>query len=156
MQSVPTRKPRRGSMWLLHLEVLPRCTGWCTTTAPPTHLTNCSSINTNTSSNSGIPTHLSTSTSRQHPMLYLHLCLCCVCLWHRPLEPHLATPASIVVARATLLESGPHQRRPLLRATSPIRHMVRRRWLLQRLTTSTTPPWRTFQRANKSSRVCFL
>jgi hypothetical protein len=155
MQSVPTKKLRRGRLWQLCPKVLPRCTGWCTTTAPPTHLANHTSINTNISSSSALPSHLSANTSRQHLRLYLHLRLCCTCLCHRPLEPTLATPISTMVARATLLESALHRRRMPLRATSPIRHVVRRRWPLQRLAASTTPR-RTFLRVSKSSRICFL
>jgi hypothetical protein len=105
---------------------------------------------------SGLPTYLSASTSRQHPGLYLHHRQCCACLCHRPLEPPLATPASTVVAQAASLESAPRQRRTPLKATSPTHHVVHRRCPLQRPAASTTPLWRTFPRASKSSRVCFL
>jgi hypothetical protein len=156
MQSVPTRKPRRGRLWQLHLKVLPRSTGRCTTTTPPTHHASRIIINTSVNSSSGLPTHLSTNTSRQHPRLYLHLRLCCACLRHRPLKPPPATPASTAVARATSLKSAPRQRRTSPRATSLTRHMVRRRWPLRRPTVSTTPLWRTLPRASKSSRLRFL
>jgi hypothetical protein len=114
---------------------------------PPTRLASSSSIGTS----SGLPAHLSASTSRQHPGLYLHHRQCCAYLRHRPLEPPLAAPVSIVVARATSLESTPHQRRMLLRATSLIHHVVCRRWPLQRPAVSSTPLWRTFPRVSKSS-----
>jgi hypothetical protein len=79
-----------------------------------------------------------------------------------PLSPMLrlpvppTTPASTVVAQATLLESAPHRRRMPLRATSHTHHVVCRRWPLQRSVVSTTPPWRIFLRVSKSSQVCFL
>jgi hypothetical protein len=137
-------------------EVLPQSTGQCTITAPSTHLASHRSI----SSSIGLPAHLSASTSRQHLRLCIHLHLCCACLCHRQLEPPPVTPASTVVAwTASLegtLESAPHRRRMPLRTTSPIRHVVRRMWLLQRPTASTTPLWRTFPRASKSSQICFL
>jgi hypothetical protein len=126
----------------------------CTTTAPPTHLTSRSSINTSVRSNSALPAHLSAHTSSQHPRLYLRLC--CAYLHHRPLEPPPATPTSTVVAQATSLEIAPRRRRMPLRATSLICHAVHRRRPLQRLVASTTPLWRTLQRVSKSSRVCFL
>jgi hypothetical protein len=151
MRFASTRKPRRRRLWQLHPEVLPESTERCTITALPTHLASRSSI----SSSHGFCTHLSASTSRQHPRLYHHLRLCCFCLRHRLLELPPVTPASTVVARATSLESAPRQRRTPLRATSPIRHVVHRRWSMQRPGASTTPLW-TFQRVSKSSRVCFL
>jgi hypothetical protein len=123
---------------------------------PTYRLTSSSSISTSVSSSSGPTAHLSASTSRQHSGLYLHHRQCCICLCHRPLEPPPATPASIVVARATSLRSAPHQRRMPLMATSLTHHVVHRRWPLQRPVASTTPLWRTFLRASKSSRVCFL
>jgi hypothetical protein len=49
---------------------------------------------------------------------------------HRPLEPPPTTHASTVVARATLLESAPRQRRLPRRATSSIYQVVLRRWSL--------------------------
>jgi hypothetical protein len=107
--------------------------------APLTHLANSSSPAS--AATVGSP-HLSASTSRQHPWLYLHHCQCGACLRYRPLEPPSATPASIVVARATSLGSAPLQRRMSLRATSVIHHVVHRRWLLQRSATSTTPLWK--------------
>jgi hypothetical protein len=70
--------------------------------------------------------------------------------------PLTAGAASIVVVNATLLRSEPRQRRMPLRATSPILHVVRRRWPLQRPVTSTTLPWRIFPMASKSSWVRFL
>jgi hypothetical protein len=54
MQSAPTRKPRRGRLWLLHPVVLPQCTGRCTTTAPPIHLNSCTSTNINIRNYSGL------------------------------------------------------------------------------------------------------
>jgi hypothetical protein len=65
----------------------------CTTTAPPTHLTSRSSINTSVRSNSALPAHLSAHTSRQHPRLYLrwsHLRPHLLQLWSpRPLHSRL-------------------------------------------------------------------
>jgi hypothetical protein len=150
MQSTLTRKIRRGRLWQLHPVVLCQSTGRCTPMAPPTHIISRSITSTSISS-SGLPTHLSTHISGQHLRLYLHLRLC-----HRPLEPPPATPASIVVSRATSHDSAPRRRRMSLRATSLIHHVVRRRWPLQRLAASTTPPWRIFPRAIKSSWVRFL
>jgi hypothetical protein len=109
----------------------------------------------NNTSTSGLLAHLSASTSGQHLRLYLHLCLSYACLRHRPLKQPLTTPTSIVVARATSLKSASRQRM-LLRSTSPIRHVVCRRWPLQRSTVSTTPPCRIFPRVSKSSWVRFL
>jgi hypothetical protein len=114
----------------------PRSNRWCTTTVPHTHLASHSSINTS----SGLPAHLSASTSGQCLRIYLHLYLCYVCLSHRLLEPSPATPTSTVVARATSLESTLHRRRMLLKATSLTSHVVRIRWLLQRLAVSTIQP----------------
>jgi hypothetical protein len=66
------------------------------------------------------------------------------------------TPASTVVARATSLTSAPCRRRVPCRAMSALHHVVCRRWPWQRLTASTTLPWRMFLRASKSSWVRFL
>jgi hypothetical protein len=152
----PTRKPRRGRLWLLCPVVLPRSTGRCTTTAPPIHLDRCTSISISVCNSSGLPAHLSISISGQRLRLYLHLHLCCACLHPRPLEPPPTTSASTVVTRATSLGSAPRRRRMPLRATSPIRHVVRRRWPLRRPAVSTTLPWRIFPGAIKSSWVHFL
>jgi hypothetical protein len=151
MQSAPTRKPRRGRLWPLHPVVLLRSTGRCITTAPPIHLDPSTSV----CSSSGLPAHLRASTSGQHLRLYLHLCLECTCLHHRPLELPPATPASTVVAPATSLKSALRRRRLPRRAKSPLHHVVLRRWLSRRPATSTTPPWKTFLRASKSSWVRF-
>jgi hypothetical protein len=153
MRSAPTRKQRNVRLWQLRPAVLLQGTRWRTITDQPTRLI--SSISTSGSNSSGLPTHLSASTSRQHLGLYLHHHQWRTCLCHRPLEPPLATPASIVVARVTSLESAPHPRRTLLRAMPPIHHVVRKRWLLQRPAVSTTPLWKTFPRASQSSRVSF-
>jgi hypothetical protein len=149
MRSAPTRRQKRGRLWQLRPVVLPRGTRQCTIMAPLTCLTSISS-------SSGLPAHLSASTSKQHLRLYPHLRLRYACLRHRPLDPPLATPASIVVARATSLESAPRQRKTPLRAMPLIRHVVHRRWSLQRPIASTTPLWRTFSRMSKSSWVRFL
>jgi hypothetical protein len=152
MQSALTRKIRRGRLWQLHPVVLCRSTGRCTPMAPPTHIVSRSITSTSVnSSSSGLPGHLSAHISGQHQRLYLHLHLC-----HRPLESPPTTPASTVVSRATSHDSAPRRRRMSLRAMSLIHHVVRRRWPLQRPTASTTPPWRIFPRAIKSSWVRFL
>jgi hypothetical protein len=132
----------------------PPRTGWCTTTIPPTHLV--SITTTSASSHSGFPAHLSASISRRHLGLYLHHRPCHTCLRHRPLEPPPAIPASTMAARATSRESAPCPRRTSLRATSPIHHVVRRRWMLPRPAASTTPLWKTFLRASQSSWVHFF
>jgi hypothetical protein len=67
------------------------------------------------------------------------------------LGPPLATPASTVVHLP-----APRRRRMPLKAMSLTRHVVRRRWPLQRPAVSTTPPWKMFSRVSKSSRVRFL
>jgi hypothetical protein len=112
---------------------------------PPTSHAN------HTSSSSGLPAHLSVHTSRQHRRLCLHHRLCCV-YWHH-LLPGLppATPASIIVAQATLLESALLQRRTQLKAPSILHLRANRGWSLLERVVSTTPPWRRFPRASKSS-----
>jgi hypothetical protein len=71
MPSAPTRKPRRGRLWLLRSAVLPRSTGRCTTTTPLIHLDSSTSISVRSSS--GLPAHLSTNISGQHLRLHLRL-----------------------------------------------------------------------------------
>jgi hypothetical protein len=154
MPSAPTRNPRRGRLWLLHPVVLLWSTRWCTTMAPPIHLGPSTSISV--CSSSGLPARLSASTSGQHLRLYLHLHLWCACLHHPPLELPPATPASTMVAQAISLGSAPRRRRLPHRATSSLHHVVRRGWPSPRLVASTTPPWKIFLRASKSSRVRFL
>jgi hypothetical protein len=106
------------------------------------------------------PQWVSHPPQRQHQhaasRVYLHHRPCHACMHHRPLEPPLAIPASTVAVRATSRESAPRPRRTLLRATSPIHHVVRRRWLLPRPVVSTTPLWKTFPRASQSSWVHFF
>jgi hypothetical protein len=131
MRSTPTWKQRSGRLCQLYPTVLLQGIRRCTITAPPTHHVSSSSTSGNNSS--GLPGHLSASTSMQHPELYLHHHQCRTCLCHRPLEPPPATPASTVTAQATSLMNAPRPRRTPLRAMSPIHHVVRRRWLLQRL-----------------------
>jgi hypothetical protein len=146
IRSVHTRKVRRGRSWQLHPTVPLRSTGWCTLLlTPPTSHAN------HTSSSSGLPAHLSVHTSRQHRRLCLHHRLCCV-YWHH-LLPGLppATPASIIVAQATLLESALLQRRTQLKAPSILHLRANRGWSLLERVVSTTPPWRRFPRASKSS-----
>jgi hypothetical protein len=123
--------------------------------APPTHLM-CSISSTSVRSSSGFPAHLSASISRRHLGLYLHHHPCNACMRHQLLEPPLAIPALIVAAQATSHESAPHPRKTPLRTTSPIHHVVRRRWLLPRPVTSTTPLWKTFPRASQSLWVHFF
>jgi hypothetical protein len=62
---VPTRRPRRGRPWQLHLVVLLQSTRWCTPTAPLTTTT--TSISTIIISSSGLPAHLSISTPPPPP-----------------------------------------------------------------------------------------
>jgi hypothetical protein len=73
VHSAPTRKPRRGRLWLFHLVVLLQSTRWCTTTTPPTQLDNHTSTSTSVNNSSGLPAHLSVSTNGQRLRLCLHL-----------------------------------------------------------------------------------